>query len=351
MYRNFLIILFSLLSILAKGQDVFYTQFHYAPLYLNPAFAGCGKNNLRLSAVSKYQWFNLYKPFKHISAAADLSIYDDFLRNIANVALTVDHSSKGYLNNTNISGIVGRSFGTSNLGCSNWYLSAAIKAGFNFGRVNPDEFLFIDQLDQTGITGNPSQIDLFTANNSKAFFDMSAGALMTWEKFMFGLSVHHLNEPNTSFVGKPEDGRLARRYTGHVSWLLDMSDIIVKPTAIAQFQGKSSLFTAGAMIDFVQFPIAFNVWYRNNTSLSNTNAFCVGFTWKWGNGNTVTSMRKEYSSKMGISYDGELVKPGIRTTHGSLELGVQRDIIIGDNSKCPSASSGECSYHFPWEFF
>lgn len=351
MYRNLFIILFLFSGFISRAQDVFYTQFHYAPLYLNPAFAGCGKNNLRLSAVSKYQWFNLYKPFKHVSAAVDYSVYDDFLKNIVNLGLTVDHSSKGYLNNTNVSGILGRSFGTSNNGCSNWYLSAALKAGFNFGRVNPDEFLFIDQLDQTGITGNPSQIDLFNTNNSKAFFDMSSGALMTWNDFMFGFSVHHLNEPYTSFTGKPEDSRLLRRYTGHISWMLDMADIIVKPTAIAQFQGKSSLFTAGTMIDFVEFPIAFNVWYRNNTSFSNNNAFCVGFTWKWGVSNTVTSMRKEFGSKMGISYDGELTKPGIRTTHGSLELGFQRDIIVGDNSKCPTASSGICSYRFPWEFF
>jgi type IX secretion system PorP/SprF family membrane protein len=335
----------------AKAQDVFFTQFQYAPVNLNPGLTGCGKNNMRLSAVSKMQWFNLYKPYKYVSAALDYSTYDNSLRNIVNLGLTVDHSSKGYLSNTNISGVLGRSFGTDNYDCSNWYLSAAIQAGFTFGSVNPDNFLFIDQIDQTGITGNASQIDLFNTHNSKTYFDMSSGAVLSWNDFMFGLAVHHLNEPNTSFTGKPEDGRLLRKYTGHVSWMYDLGDINVKATAIAQFQGQSSMFTAGALFDFKEFPIELGCWYRNNTSFSYNNAFSVGFSWKWGEATTVTSMKKEYSNRLGISYDAEINKPGLKTTFGSMEFGVQRDIIIGDGSSCPSSTSGVCSYRFPWEFF
>ncbi len=340
-----------LLCVKALPQDVFFSQFQYNPVYLNPAFTGTGKNNLRLSAITKMQWFNLYKPFRYASGALDYSVYDDFLRNVVNLGLTVDHSSKGYLSNTHIAGILGRSFGTGNGDCSNWYLSAALKAGFNFGRVNPDKFVFIDQLDQTGIIGIPSQVDLFTTQNSKTYFDMSAGALMCWYDFMFGFSAHHLNEPNTSFTGKPEDGRLPRKYTVHVSWVKELGDITLKPTLIGMRQGQSSLFTIGTLIDFREIPIDLGCWYRNNSSPSGNNAFSIGFTWKWGESSTVTSRKKEYGSRIGLSYDAELMKPGITTTHGSMELGIQRDIMVGDNMKCPTASSGICSYRFPWEFF
>jgi hypothetical protein len=84
MYKKiFLISIIAALGCTAVAQDALYTQFQYAPVYVNPAFTGCGKNNLRLSGLSKMQWFNLYKPFKYFTGAVDLSVYDDFLRNVA----------------------------------------------------------------------------------------------------------------------------------------------------------------------------------------------------------------------------------------------------------------------------
>lgn len=351
-YRQLLLsLVFATIFTESDAQDALFTQFYYAPVYLNPGLTGCGKNNLRLSAITKMQWFNLYKPYKYIAAAADYSLYDDYQRNIVNTALLINHSGKGYLNNTNISGILGRSFGTNNGDCSNWFFSAAIQAGVNLANVNTKEFIFIDQLDQNGITSDPTQVDLFKTFTNKNYFDMSSGFVFTWNDFMIGGAAHHLNEPNISFNGKPEDGKLPRKYTGHLSWMYDNGTVKFKPTLIAQFQGPSSALIAGALIDFNEFPIEFGCWYRNNASLSNNNAFSIGFSWKWGEAKTVTSMNKEYSNKLGLSYDGEIVKPGLTTTHGSLEFGIQRDIIVNDNSQCPTASSGICNYRFPWEFF
>lgn len=334
------------------AQDMFYSQFNYAPLYMNPAFAGCAKNYLRMSGVAKVQWYNLYRPFRYLSAGADMSIYDGDMRNIVNLGATVDHSSKGFLNRTSVSGVLGRSFGIVDEDCAPWFLSIALKAGFNIGRVNPDQFLFIDQLDQTGFTGNPSEIDLFTTNNTRTYFDMSSGAIYCFKNLMIGISVMHLNEPNVSFVGKPEDGRLPRKYCGHVSWIYDRGDIRIKPTFIAQFQGQSSMMTAGALFDFKQIPIELGLWYRNNTSLSYNNAISLGFTWKWGQGRSQTSPLKEWSNSMGVSYDGEINKPGIRTTYGSMELGIQHNQPMGKDIICPTSDRGKCrNYQFPWQFF
>ena len=150
-----------------QAQDALFSQFHYTPTYFNPALTGCGKNNLRLSAVSKIQWFNLYKPYRYFSGGLDYAMYDMNQRNILNMGLNVNSSSKGYLGHTNISGIVGRSFGTNTEDCSDWFLSIALQAGVSFIKVNPDQFVFADQLNQTGITGDPSQVDLFKTFNNK----------------------------------------------------------------------------------------------------------------------------------------------------------------------------------------
>jgi len=352
MYKKiFFLIAITVITGSARAQDALFTQFHYAPVYLNPAFTGCGKNNLRLSGLSKMQWFNLYKPYKYFTGAVDLSVYDDWLRNVVNLGIAVNHTSKGYLTNTNISGIVGRSFGTNNGDCSNWFLSMALQAGYTFGRVNTKDFVFTDQLDQTGLTGDASQVDLFINGTNKNYFDMSSGFVITWNNFMLGGAVHHLNEPNISFTGKPEDGRLPKKITGHLSYVYDNETFTLKPTAMLQLQGQSKAFILGTLFDFNDFPLQLGCWYRNNIGFSNNNALSVGISWKWGQEKSVSTNSNEYSNRGGISYDGEINKPGTGTTHGSLEFGLQSDIIIGDNSKCPTATSGICNYRFPWEFF
>jgi type IX secretion system PorP/SprF family membrane protein len=349
--KIFLLILIATVNCKLTAQDALFTQFHYAPVYLNPALTGTGKNNLRLSAVTKMQWFNLYKPFKHIAGAVDYSVYDDYLRNVVNLAFAVNHSSKGYLSSTNISGVVGRSFGTNNGNCSNWFLSLALQAGYTFSSVNTNGFVFIDQIDQGGITGAESGVDLFVNATNKNYFDMSSGFVFTWRNWMFGGAVHHLNEPNISFNGKPEGGKLPKKITGHIGYVYDNENIKLKPTIIGMMQGQSKALLAGVLFDFNEFPIQLGCWYRNNLGFNYNNAFSVGFTWKWGEGKMASTHTNDFANRMGISYDAEFNKPGIGTTHGSLELGIQKDIIIDDNLKCPTSSSGICTYKFPWEFF
>ncbi|MFT3681974.1 MAG: PorP/SprF family type IX secretion system membrane protein [Ferruginibacter sp.] len=351
--RYRILFLLVMLCTAATAQDALFSQYYNSPVYLNPALAGCGKSNMRLSAAAKMQWINLNQPFKYITGAADLSVYDDYLRNVCNLGLIANHSRKGALQNTNISGIVGRNFGTSNETCSNWFLSLALQAGFNFSSVNRDALLFADQIDQNGITGDPSQIDLFRGsdNTNKTYFDMGSGFVFTFRDFMIGGSVHHINQPEVSFKGASVNSKLPRKYTGHFGWVYDNGDIKFKPTIIAEFQGKSSVLITGLLFDFNNFPVELGAWYRNNTSLSYNSAFTIGFNWKFRSTRMINTNSYEYMSKLGLSYDAEVYKPGVTTTHGSMELGYQKDIIINNDLKCPTATSGQCGYRFPWEFF
>lgn len=336
----------------STAQDALFSQYYHSPLYLNPAFSGCGKNNLRLSGSSKLQWLNLNQSYKFITGAADLSVYDDYLRNVCNIGGLVTHSSKGFLQTTNVSGIVGRSFGTGNENCSNWFLSLALQAGYTFNRVNNNYLIFADQIDQNGITDDPSQVDIFTnGNTAKNYFDMSSGFIFTVSNFMIGGAVHHLNEPEQSFKGASVNSKLPKKVTAHFSYVYDNGNIKFKPTLIAGFQGQSKVLVAGALFDFNEFPIEIGLWYRNNTGFSNNHAFSIGFNWKFQSTKMVTTNSYEYTTKFGLCYDAEAYKPAVNTTHGSIELGFQKDIIINNDLKCPTATSGQCNYKFPWEFF
>jgi len=333
-------------------QDALFSQFNYTPISFNPGLTGTGKDYLRLSAATKLQWFNLYKPFKYFSGGMDYAIYDDNGRNILNLGFNVNHQSKGYITNTNISGIVGRSFGT-NLSCKEWFFNIAIQAGYNFARVNPTQFVFIDQLNQNGITGLPSEVELFKTINSKNYFDFSSGFVFTYKKFMLGTAVHHMNEPATSFVGTPDDSKLPKKVTSHLSYCYESESSIIgfKPTIITQFQGKSSIVSAGGIIDYADFPIEFGLWYRNAIGLSNNSSFCLGVTWKMGK-KTERLNKGAYTSKMGLNYDVDMYRPGIKTTFGSMEFGVQKDFnVSGSGIPCATSNSGDCDVRFPWQFF
>jgi type IX secretion system PorP/SprF family membrane protein len=340
-----------LLSHILFAQDVLYSQFNYNPVNLNPAFAGTGKNNLRISGLSKIQWLNLNSPFRYYSGAIDYSLFDAYQRNILNAGATISSSNRGYLSNTNISGIVGRSFGTNSMFCTDWFLSIALQVGYNFAKVNTDRYVFSDQINQTGLSGNLSEVDLLFNNGLKNYFDFSSGFTLTVRKFMVGGSVHHMNEPNNSFIGSPTEGFLPKKISGHLSYVHDGNQVKLKPTVICQYQGKSRLFLIGTLIDYKDFPIEFGLWLRNSVNTKSNSALSIGLTWKWGNSNTVTSRTKEYSSKFGFGYDADIYSPGLVSTYGGLEFGIQKDIILNDNRYCPTSNSGICYYKFPWEFF
>ena len=59
-----------------------------------------------------------------------------------------------------------------------------------------------------------------------------------------------------------------------------------------------------------------------------------------------------YTSKMGLNYDVDMYRPGIKTSFGSMEFGVQKDFnVLGSGIICPTGNSGDCNVRYTWEFF
>jgi hypothetical protein len=162
-----------------------------------------------------------------------------------------------------------------------------------------------------------------------------------------------MNEPATSFVGTPDDSKLPKKITSHISYNYQNEYKVLgfRPTVITQFQGKSSVVSAGAILDYAEFPIEFGLWYRNAIGLSNNSSFCLGVTWKMGK-KTERLNKGAYTSKMGLNYDVDMYRPGIKTTFGSMEFGVQKDFnVSGSGIPCATSNSGDCDVRFPWQFF
>jgi len=342
---------FFLLGKLAISQDPFFSQFYNSPVYLNPALAGCGQNNGRFAVATRLQWIRLTNPMQYISASVDKTFFNPTGdgTQLFSSGLLVNYFNEGYLKNTTISVPLAKNWG-GNTGedCRDVFFSLALQPGITAGSVDRDKFLFIDQLGNTGPTGNPSGVDAFQ-NSGRFYFTMGAGGLVCYKNSMLGLSVHNLNEPSNGIIGSPEISKLPRRFSAHASHIFTNGIAQLKPTVIYQQQGNSKMFSLGTLIDWPESRFALSVWYRDNWRAQN-NSFTIGGVLKLGSRNKLGNGNTQHVSSMGISYDIEATSPSVRKSYGSAEMGFITDFNSSANIECPRIT-GICNVKYPWEFF
>ena len=163
-----------------KAQDLEFSQFYNAPLYLNPAFAGVG-NGPRFTLNYRNQWPSLNNAFINYTASYD----QDIPKISGGVGLLVaaDNQGNGLYKNLSFTGIYAYQL---NVG-DNFAVKTGFSASYNQSSINYSELQFID-----GSELAPS----FT---SKSYFDAGVGALVYSKKVFFGLGVKHLTQPTISF--------------------------------------------------------------------------------------------------------------------------------------------------------
>jgi len=86
---------------------------------------------------------------------------------------------------------------------NNLFFLPSVTLGFGTSGLDPSSLIFEDQILGPGIpfgTINQESIDpLAPLISSSSYFDLGAAFIMHNEKFLAGLSLKHLNKPNTSF--------------------------------------------------------------------------------------------------------------------------------------------------------
>ena len=80
------------------------------------------------------------------------------------------------------------------------FLLPALYVGFGSTSLNVDNLVFEDQLDTaTGFINTESIDPLADIIANTSYFDMGASFILHSEDYLIGLSLKHLNRPNTSF--------------------------------------------------------------------------------------------------------------------------------------------------------
>jgi type IX secretion system PorP/SprF family membrane protein len=283
----------------AKGQDQQYTQFYAAPMLLNPAFAGTSIQS-RVAMNYRNQWPALPKAF----VAYNFS-FDHYFADVkSGVGLNVSHdrAGTGALTYTNVSLQYAYEINITR----KISLRPAITIGYGSNFLDIDKLTFGDQLarqDDGASTIDPDRARF--EQEPVAYPDFGTGFLVFAEKFWFGASLFHINEPVHSVIGR--ESVLPRRFSAHGGLRLRVAEggafskrQYIVPAFNYQSQGLFDQLDIGFYYEYD--PIVLGLWYRglpglksneNNAINQDALAVLVGYE--------VNNMRIGYSYDLTIS--------------------------------------------------
>jgi len=249
---------------LAIAQDPQFSQFYASPVYLNPALAGA-TDRARVGVNYRNQWPSLTHSFTTISAYADF--FSKAME--SGVGIIVNQHTESFLDyqSTEIGGVYSYKMRVSD----NLIMRTGIQLSYFNKDLNFEKLVFGNQIDiANGQVIGPSG-ETFQRGEAVGFLSASAGTLIYSNSFWIGSAVHHINEPNQSFVGG--DSRLARKYSVHAGYKLNLGDGQRLRTVAYQFQERSVTFAVNykkqagfnqldAGMQFYFQPLVIGGWYR-----------------------------------------------------------------------------------------
>ncbi|MFN3405078.1 MAG: type IX secretion system membrane protein PorP/SprF [Cytophagaceae bacterium] len=260
--KKFIYIFVLLGSVLTvHAQDPQFSQFYEVPTYLNPAFAG-GSHHYRGIFHQRMQWPSLDARYITTFFSAD-KYFNEAKSGVGLTVMQDIQERSGHIKSTNVSLQY-----AYELHVNRWLtVRPGVQLGYLTRNVNWNNLTIPQQYDDNGMNG---QAGLYSGNMRTHMADVSSGIVGYTNNTFFGVSAHHLNRPNESFVGGVS--RLPVKYTlmaghkiplvhtKHMAYLESEKDISITPTVHYKFQGKSDQLDIGSYFNYDQFFCA--LWYR-----------------------------------------------------------------------------------------
>ena len=244
------------------SQDIQFSQFYQAQLYQNPAFAG-SLHEARLSSHNRIQW-----PSIDAKYVTNYLSYDTYLRKYRSGFggyLIYDRQSRGNVQSYELAGQYSYELHLTNFISFRY----GLQVGLGSKTLDYLQINFPEQYDDfQGLVGaNP-----FQNNPRKVYADISSGGVLYTTNWWLGLSAHHINTPNQTFLNLkaplPTKFALTAGYrfvlrqniagTAHEEEL--PNQISITPTFHLKSQGRSDQFDVGLYGQYYQGIVG--VWYR-----------------------------------------------------------------------------------------
>jgi type IX secretion system PorP/SprF family membrane protein len=249
-------LLFLLLVVsFSYAQDMHFTQYYAAPLYLNPAFTGantCSRGTL----TYRNQWPGISKTYKSFLVSGD----HFFSKQRLGVGLLVgnDEAGTAQLKRSIIVPSIAYEL-TLNRSTS---IRFGVQPGIGMRSVNYSKFLFGDQ-----IARGDNSASVENMIKSKVYFDANAGALLYNSDYYLGVSLFHLNRPNESLLD--DKSRLPIKFSvqGGFSYKLSperMRDKLKEKNLSMAFhvRGQNKFDQMDIGLYYSQYVFTLGLWYR-----------------------------------------------------------------------------------------
>jgi len=185
--KSSILVLFCLLNMQVKAQDVSFSQMYANPMYLSPSFTGLS-NGTRMSLTYRDQWPGIANTFRSYALAAD-HFFEEYSSGLG-IMVMRDDSGNGLLVRQDISALYAYEFEVAR----NIFIRPGIE--FIYKERNLDLMGAIFPSDQ-GNDGSyiPNANALSSEFNHKQF-DAAASAMLYSDNFWFGVAMHNLVKSN-----------------------------------------------------------------------------------------------------------------------------------------------------------
>lgn len=336
------IVIFLAASLQLLAQDLQFSQYYSAPLYLNPALTGINQHG-RMGVNYRNQWPSIESNFETFSAFFDYNAEDY-------------NSSVGFMVISDRAGLGGLTATTLSLQYAyqlqldyNWFFRPAFDISYSFKDIDYNNLIFGDQIDINGgvnpVTGEP----LIGGRISHP--DLGLGGLFFSQRSWIGVALHHILRPDQAFIGTNES-RLPQKFTVHGGYKIPIGGLgprkvssfgkkekSISPTFYYRSQNAFKQLDIGSYVTLD--PFIFGLWYRGlpvfkkrGFSTSESIVAMVGIT--------------ANKTSFGYSYDYTISKLGPRSG-GAHEISIIHQFRLADPSK-PSRNSRELRCPVPFLF-
>lgn len=211
------IILISCIPALCLSQDIHFSQFQKAPLFVNSAQTGIYDGDFRFNGLYRSQWYKIDQPFNSMQLSFDTKTkFRDRLFGIGGLFVH-DQSSSQYLTVDKFYVTLSHSWFHRN-----HQFVLGLQPGYILKDYDNSNITFGSQFDPSSGSFNP-----FLPNNEDqlldqlSYFDLNAG--LFWRARMkdmtptAGLSLQHINRPTESFYSNSNSTNLDIKYSLHGS--------------------------------------------------------------------------------------------------------------------------------------
>lgn len=341
-----ILIIISLITVLIynklKAQDPQFSQYYAAPLFLNPALAGINQMG-RAGVNYRNQWPAIQANFETFSAFVD----NNFDEKNSSIGLIVTNDREGLagLQSTEI----GFQYAYQAILNYKWAFRPAFQASYTSRNIDFTRLTFGDQFDSNGLV-NPVSMEDINADLRANYFDLALGGLFYSKNIWLGVSVHHIREPNQSFLDG--DSPLPRKTSVHGGYRFPLKSGLSKgktingaersisPTFNYRSQGGFDQLDLG--VYFTLDPMILGLWYRGiplkDTQAGGSNSESLIF---------MLGVRKNRLT-IGYSFDYTLSKLGIGSG-GAHEVSAIYTFRTGGKKK-PSREVRELKCPIPFIF-